>query len=134
MLRTFIQCFAFLNAIISAVFLIKGVISTSVKHMVELSQTRWNYSSAVLKSLTQQRADTIVGFSLLLLSFVLQLLHWLLPYGIGDLGIDRRGVIIAIVASIPIFIVAYGVSCFLRQKWFKQAENILKESTDQQKQ
>ena len=134
MFRSFIQCAAFLHAVISAFFLIRAGISLSVKNMVELSRTNWDYSSAVLRSLTQQRADTIVGFSLLLISAVLQSIHWLLPFGIDDLGINRKGVIIAFVGAILTWIIAYRQSRYLQQKWFEQAENILKKSTDQQKQ
>lgn len=131
MFRSFIQCAAFLHAVISAFFLIRAGISLSVKHMVELSRTKWDYSLLVLKSLTQQRADTIVGFSLLLISTVFQSLHWLLPFGYDDLGINRKGVIIAFVGTILTWILAYRQSRYLQQKWFKQAENILKKSTDQ---
>ncbi|MCK4830220.1 hypothetical protein KA005_81635 [bacterium] len=134
MFRTFIQCAAFLQAVISAVFLIKAGISISVKDMAELSTTKWGYNSAVLKNLTQQRADTRVGFSLLLFSVVLQFLHWLLPFGIDDLGINRKGVILAIVVSIPIGIVAYKLSRYLQQKSYTQAENIFKKAEDDQKQ
>lgn len=72
MFRTFIQFAAFLQAVISAVFLIKGGIKLRVTDMAELSSMKWNYNLDVLKNLTQQKADTIVGFSLLMLSVVLQ--------------------------------------------------------------
>ncbi len=133
MFRTFIQCSAFLQAVISAFFLIRAGISLSVKDMAEMSAMKWDYNSAVLKNLAQQRADTIIGFSLLLLSVVLQSLHWLLPFGIDDLGINRKGVIIAFVASALIGFVAYGFSRCLQRKWYKQAENILKQPKDERK-
>ena len=98
----------------------------SIKDMAELSAAKWNYNLDLLRSLVKQKADTEVGFSLLLLSFVLQLLHWLLPYGIGDLGIDRRGVILAIIISIAIFFIGCRVSCSLQQKWYTQGEDIFK--------
>ena len=132
MFRTFIQCAAFLLAAISAVFLIKAGTSISVKDMAELSTTKWGYNLAVLKNLAQQSADTRIGFSLLLLSIVLQLLHWLLPFGIDDLGINRKGVFIALVASILIGIIAYRLSSYLQQKWYIQAQNILKKAEDEQ--
>jgi len=125
MFRSFIQCAAFLQAAISAVFLIKAGIIISVKDMAELAMTRWTYSLPVLKNLAQQRADTRVGFSLLLLSVVLQSLHWLLPFGIDDLRINLIGVIIAFVFSGLIGIVAYVISLCLQQKWYKQADDIL---------
>lgn len=131
MFRTFIQCAAFLQAAMSAVFLIKAGIGMSAKDMAELATMRWDCSSPVLKNLTQQRADTIVGFLLLLSSVVLQSLHWLLPFGIDDLGIDRKGVIIAFAAAIPIWIVARRLSCNLKRKWYTQAEDILKQRTSE---
>jgi len=134
MFRTFIQCGAFLQSVISAVFLIKAGIIISVKDMAELSTTKFGYNLAVLKNLSQQTADTRVGFSLLLLSVVLQSLHWLLPFGIDDLGINLTGVIIAFVFSVPIGIVAYVISFRLQQKWYKQAEDILNKQINGQKQ
>jgi len=134
MFRTFIQFTAFLQTAISAVFLIKGGITISIKDLAELSRARFDYNPTLLKNLAGQRADTRIGFSLLMLSIVLQFLHWLLPFGIGDLGINRKGVILAIVASIPIWIVAHRLSCYLQKKWYTQAENILKKPKDNKKQ
>jgi hypothetical protein len=130
MFRTFIQCAAFLQAVISAVLLIKGGISISVKDMAELSQTKWDFSLAVLKNLVRQKADTIVGFSLLMLSVIFQSLHWLLPFGIDDLGINRIGVIIAFIFATAMWFVASRLSIYLGQKWYTQAENILKEKPE----
>ena len=132
MFRTFIQCAAFLQAVISAVFLIKAGISIPVKDMIKLSQTTFGGTHMpMVKNLTQQRADTIVGFSLLLFSVVLQSLHWLLPFGFDDLGIDRKGVVIAFVVAMPTSFIAYKVSRYLQQKWYTQAENILKKPKDE---
>lgn len=130
MLRTFIQCAAFLQAVISAVFLIKGGISLSVENMAELSKTKWGHNSAVLKNLVKQKADTIVGFSVLMLSVVFQSLHWLLPFGIDDLGINRIGVVIAFVVAIPIWFIASWLSHYLEWNWYTQAEKILVEELE----
>jgi hypothetical protein len=132
-LRTFIKVTALLLVFISSFFLIKGVVALSSKDIAELSQVRFDYHSGIVKNLTRQKSDTVVGFSLLLLSLVLQLLHLLLPYGIDDLGINRKGVILALVASILILIVAYKLACCLQQKWYAQAENILKTPKVEQK-
>ena len=134
MLRTFIQFTALLQTAISAIFLVKGVAGMSVKNMAELSQTRWGYSTAVTKSLAGQKADAMVGSALLFLSLVLQIINSLWPLSWNDFGISHAGVALAVVISIAIFFIGRRVSCSLQQKWYAQAEQILKRPKADQKQ
>jgi membrane protein YdbS with pleckstrin-like domain len=86
-----------------------------------------------MRNLTRQKADTTVGFVLLLASFVLSLINLLWPMRINDFTVSKKGVIIALIVSVVIFFVAYRLSRYLQQKWYTQAENILKKSKDEQK-
>jgi vacuolar-type H+-ATPase subunit I/STV1 len=133
MLRTFIQVAALSLVFTSSYFLIKGVVSLSVKNIAELSQMRWGYHSGIVKNLTRQKADTTIGFVLLLASFVLSLINLLWPMRVGDFGVSKIGVIMALAVSITTFLVAYRLSCYLQRKWYTQAENILKTPKDEQK-
>lgn len=89
MLRTFIQVQALLSVLISSFFLIKGMLTLSAKDLAELSKSKWDYNTAVTKNLTQQRSDTIVGFALLLLSFLLQSINLLWPMRIDDFDVSK---------------------------------------------
>jgi len=110
----------------SSFFLIRGVVALSAKDIAELSQTRFGYHSGIVKSLTRQRADTIVGFVLLLFSFSLSLINLLWPMRAIDFVVSKKGVIIALIVSVAIFFVAYKSSNLLQQRSYKQAMDTLK--------
>lgn len=126
MFRTFIQFTALLQAAISAIFLVKGATGMSLNDMAELSKMNWGYNTSITKNLAGQKADTMVGSALLFLSLVLQIINFLWPLSWDDFGISHVGVAIAFVISISIFFIGRRVSCSLQQKWYKQAEVILK--------
>ena len=127
MLRTFIQFTALLQTAISAIFLSKGSAGMSVENMAELSATRWTCNTAVMKNLAGQKADAMVGSALLFLSLVLQIINSLWPLSWNDFGISNAGVALAVVISIAIFFIGRRVSCSLQQKWYTQAEGILRQ-------
>jgi len=75
MFRSLFKVTALSLILISTFFLIKGGLSLSAKDIFELSATPYGgYNEKVVQNLTQQKSDTIVGFVLMLLSFVLSLL------------------------------------------------------------
>jgi len=126
MLRTFIQVTALSTVLLSSIFLIKGMIALSMQDIAELSTTEWDHNLDVAKNLTRQHSDTIVGFVLLLLSFILQSINLLWPISWVDFAVNKKGVIVALIVSILVFFVAKGVSNFLFKNSYKQVENILK--------
>lgn len=126
MLRTLIQFTALLQAAISAIFLVKGAAGMSLKDMAELSTTKWGYNTHITKNLAGQKADTTVGSALLFLSLVLQIINSLWPLSWNDFGISRAGVVLSVMISTAIFFIGRRVSFSLQQKWYKQAERILK--------
>ena len=125
MLRTFIQVQAILLVLISSYFLIKGMLSISAKDLAELSKTKWGYNKAVTKNLTTQRADTIIGFVLLLLSFLLQTVNLLWPMRYLDFGVRTIGFIIAVITSAIILLTAIKYSGFLQRVCYKDVMKIL---------
>lgn len=125
MLRTFIQVQAILLVLISSYFLIKGMLSISAKDLAELSKTKWGYNKAVTKNLTIQRADTIVGFVLLLLSFLLQTVNLLWPMRYRDFGVSTIGFIVAVITSAIILLTAIKYSGFLQRVYYKDVMKIL---------
>lgn len=131
MLRTFIQVIALLLTITSAVFLIRSVAGMSVKDMAELSKTAYGgYTLRITENLARQKSDTVVGFSLLILSFLFALINLLWPMRFCDFVVDRKGVLIAIVVSIIISLVAYKISNSLHRKWCNQAKDILSNASN----
>jgi len=114
MVRTFIQIMALWLVLLSSFFLIRGVISLSVEDIIKLSQMPYGGThKRMVQNLTRQKYDTIVGFVLLLASFLLSLINLLWPMRYCDLVVNRRGVMIAIAMGVVIFICAYKISDFL---------------------
>jgi hypothetical protein len=126
MVRTFIQVTALLFTVISAYFLIKSVIEMTPKDIAELSTTRFDYNPPVVRSLSKQRADTLVGFALLMTGLVLSLANLLWPMRYCDFDVNRNGAILAVLVSIVIFLGACKASNVLQQHYYEQAEEILK--------
>ena len=125
MIRTYIQVTALLLVLLSSLLLIKGKITLSVESLAELSKSKWGYNLDVAKSLTQERADTIVGFVILLFSLFLQVANMLWPMRWADFATNKNGVILALVTSVIISCIAFVSSNILQQKFYKQVTTIL---------
>lgn len=125
MVRTLLQVTSLSFTVMAAYFLIKGVLRMTPKVMSELSQTRWGYSSHVTKNLAMQKADTIVGFVLLLFSFFIALANLLWPMRSIDFWVNWYGLILAVLLSVVFFIFARKTSDVLQQRYYEQAANIL---------
>jgi hypothetical protein len=125
MFRTFVQVQALSLVLLSSYFLIKGKLSLSAKDLARLSKTKWSYNKAVIKNLTTERADTIVGFALLLLSFLLQTINLLWPMRIGDFDVSKTGIVIAIITTAIILLIAIRLSVFLRSVFHKKVMEVL---------
>ena len=130
MLRTFIQVMAMSLVVISAFFLIKSVLLMSFAKVVSLLNRDWNYSVVEAKDLIKQRSDTLVGFILLLLSFMLSLINMLWPMRSSDFFANKLGIVFAILSSIVIFFSAMKWSNSLQEKWFNRVQEILDAESD----
>ena len=127
MLRTFIQVLALTTVLISSIFLIRGTISLSKKDLAELSSTKFGYNLDVTKNLCRQRADYVIGFVLLLLSFFLQLGNMLWPMTIDDIGgINKGGIWLALITTLFIWLISNIISNRLYANQYNQVESILK--------
>jgi vacuolar-type H+-ATPase subunit I/STV1 len=127
-MRTFIQTLALLIGLFSSLFLVKGTLALSTMDLAELSKPKWDYNLDVAKNLCRQRADIVVGFSLLLLSYFLQLINLLFPMRWQDFLVSKTGLVIAIIVAILIFFGFYYISNGLYKTYYQQVENILLKS------
>lgn len=116
MLRTFIQVTSVSLALISSFFLLKGSLGLSVSDIAELSKSRWDYSPPVVKNLSKQQADTKIGLFLILASFVLQMINLMWPMRIGDFGVSKLGVVVAVLVAILILLSGLYASKHLTRK------------------
>jgi len=125
MFRSLFKVTAISLILISTFFLIKGGLSLSAKDIFELSATPYGgYNEKVVQNFTQQKSDTIVGFVLMLLSFVLSLVDLLMPMHCDEFAMNRKGLIVAIIVSVIVFGVAYATSHSLQNKLYKEVQKI----------
>jgi len=125
MFRSLLKITVLSLILISTIFLIKGGLSLSAKDIFELSATPYGgYNEKVVQNLTQQNSDTIVGFVLMLLSFVLSLVDLLMPMHCDEFAMNRKGLIVAIIVSVIVFGVAYAASHSLQNNLYKEVQKI----------
>ena len=129
MLRTFIQITALTLTLLSAYFLIEGILNMSVKNMAELSGTYFDYNSSALESYTKQKANTIIGSVLLMASFILALINLLWPMRASDFTVSYKGVIAALLVTVIIFSISNYSSKRLSNKWLEEGKTILTKDT-----
>ena len=125
MLRTFIQVTTVIIVVISAFFLVRGIAFLSPQDLAELSKLKFQFDLNVARNLIYQRSDTIVGFSLLLLSFLLQMINLLWPMRIGDFAVNKKGVILALIVSTLLFMGSLATSDTLSRYTYKEVKGIL---------
>ena len=126
MLRTFIQVFALLLALLSSGFWIKSAVILRDNDVATLSQTMWRYNLEVAKNLCHQRADALVAVVLLLSSVICQMINLLWPMRFCDFAVNIRGVFLAVVAIILVWIAAWLTSERLYVTQFHRVEIMLK--------
>ena len=125
-MRTFIQIISLLLTVISAYFLIKSALSLSVKEIVSLSKPNFDCNLAIAKSLSQQKSNAVVGFVLLLLSFIFGLINILRKMTYDDFRVNKKGVFVGIVVSVAVAFIANKMSNIMCQRWYKQVESSIK--------
>jgi len=125
MLRTFIQVTALSLSFIACFFLVQGTLTISAKDIVEMSKAYWYSNQGLGKRMAQQKADTQVGFCLLLLSFMFQMINLLWPMRWVDFSVSVKGFIVAFFVSFfTIGILSWSLNKFLATKIQKDIADI----------
>jgi hypothetical protein len=130
MIRTFIQMTSLILTLGASFFLLKANLGLSPKIIAKLSHLHLDYHEETLKNLSEQSANTRVGFALLLASFILQLGNSLWPLRWKDFGIDWCGVLISIGCCVIILAVAYRYSSSLSRQFYEQSMQQIKTHTE----
>lgn len=124
MLRTFIQIMGLGMALLSSFFLIRGSISLTAKNIADLSGTYWNFNEALAKSLASQKADTLVGFILLLGSIIFQMVNLIWPMRWDDFAVSKKGIVIASIIIFALLIVSFLISNVYSKNLMSRVSNI----------
>jgi hypothetical protein len=126
MVRTFIQWTSMILTLEASYFLIKATLELSAKTIAELGTPYTDYHEETIRSFAQQKVNTQVGFWLLLLSFVLQVVNALWPLSWDDFSIDRCGAASSVIFCVIVFIIAYSWSNIKSKRIFNQSMQIIK--------
>ncbi len=110
MVRTLIQLTAIILTLEASWFLLQGNLGLTIKDIAEVSSTKYGYNPNVVESLSQQKVDNWIGFSLLLLAFSLQLANSLWKMRWKDFAFSKTGMALSFVAGAIVFIVCYLLS------------------------
>jgi hypothetical protein len=130
MFKTFLQFTSIIIVLCSSIFLVRGALVMSPKDILNLSGTYWNSSPFAAKSYCSQKADSIIGTVLLLISFALQIWVVYLPAHMDD-SVNYKGVILAFIVSIISSMVGLVISDCLRNHFYNQVTNSSKEMEHQ---
>ena len=111
--------------LVSSFFLLKGNLGLSAEDIANLSTTRFNYSPGVLRALSIQTTDIWIGFGLLLVALLFQMINLLWPMRWEDYKFSWKGAISSIAFSLVVFLLAWVTSGVLSQRLHHEAEEIL---------
>lgn len=74
-----LQMLSAYTGLVASVFFALGMITQDTSAMLDMSQAYWGYNPTTMKSLSNQKADYLIGFSLLIFTFLLQVLSYSAP-------------------------------------------------------
>jgi len=103
------------TVLLSSIFLVKGVITMSPKEILNLSGSFWDSNPYAVKSWCDQKADTVVGTALLILSFIFQILALVI-----DRLMNYKAIAILIIASAICFFIGSVISSSLEKYYHQQ--------------
>ena len=129
MLRSFVQVSAIILTLEASWFLLQGNLGLSINSIAEISSTKLHYNADVLKALSKQRADSWIGFALLLLAFLLQLFNGLWEMRWQDFSVNKQGVVLSIIACAVILIACFFISKAMASNTEAKVTQILQKDT-----
>ena len=125
MFKIYLQICSILTTLISSLFLLKGIISLSPKDIAGLILTNNGHNLEFIHSFSQKSANTKIGFALLLLAFLLQLLQTYFSDSIFLQLKNWRVIIYALSSALIVSICAYFVADILSINFTKDVMEIL---------
>lgn len=129
-LSSVIQVIAAALGVIGSLFFTIGIVRQSTAAMAKLSQTYFDANLAMIRALAAQRADYIFGGAFIVFAFAAQMGSFL-PSPITTVAISARGVVlIAILASVIVFVIVDRVSKHLAGLFERQIQGAIKAEAD----
>ncbi len=111
-LHVLLNAIGLLIGVVGAFFLAKAIISVSPSQIIKQTALKLGFNSELIKSVSFQQADSLVGFGLILMSFVLQLIAIYLD----ERFITSNTVCVVAVLVVGMIIGAYKLSHSIGEK------------------
>lgn len=121
------QLIILLVTALSSFFLIRGVIKLTPAEMARISSTYFDYNPELVKSFAVQKADSVVGFVLLLISITIQ--AWIISQPLRWIdvgGLTMAQIIFSVIIFVPIVVTSQFSRRFLAYKYKKEVLEELK--------
>ncbi|MGV6477587.1 hypothetical protein [Azotobacter beijerinckii] len=76
----FIQILSGYTGLVASIFFALGIVTQNTRTMLDLSQAYWGPNPSTVSNLSNQKADYLIGFSGLFITFALQIASYLVSY------------------------------------------------------
>jgi len=123
-LLTFIKVLIFCLTFLSGWFLVKSTLSLSPNDILQSLKIDYFSIEKGGANLAQTNADAKVGFYLLLISFLLQIMQFFIPATRNNEKISRLGISVALIATIVIGIISFKLDSFISLRIIEQIKTI----------
>ena len=124
MVKAYFQIFSILTTLISSLFLLKGIIGIAPKDIAIFSSINNGHNLELIHAFSRQSAYIKIGFALLLLAFLLQLLQTYFPISIFSQLKNWRLIVYAISSALVVSICAYFIADIMAIKIAKEVIEI----------
>ena len=111
------QLLTLLITALASYYLIRSVVKLSPAEMARMSAAYLGYNPEIGKSFALQKAETVVGFALLMISVLVQI--WTISQPLRFVDVDGLN-LIQIVFAMCIFVVIYKLTEYIRQRLTKR--------------
>ena len=132
MLRSFIQTTSLFLTLGASFFLLKSNLGLTPDLISKFGITYLDYNPSIVRTFAEQASDTRVGFILLLLAFIFQLVNAVWSMRWKEFGANWHGVLIGIGFSLILFTLAHWYSINYSKKMYNRTiivlDEVMKES------
>ena len=125
MFKVYLQICSILTSLISLVFLLNGIIGLSSNKIADLILKNNGQNLNLIDAFSTKIVNARIGFGLLLLAFLLQLVQIYFPTSIFSQLKNWRVIVYALSSVLIVFICAYFVADILSINFTKEVLEIL---------
>ena len=125
MFKVYLQICSILTSLISLVFLLNGIIGLSSNKIADLILKNNGQNLNLIDAFSTKIVNARIGFALLLLAFLLQLVQIYFPTSIFSQLKNWRVIVYALSSVLIVFICAYFVADILSINFTKEVLEIL---------